>query len=128
MDASVLFAALAGDAAGGDRARSLMSGASDIHVPHLVDLEVLSILRRFVRTGAMSEARCLAVVDNLRSLPLRRYPQLPFAARIWQLRDGLSSYDAAYVAVAEAVGCHLVTADRRLAQAQGPTCPIDVLE
>ncbi len=60
-------------------------------------------------------------------LGLRRYGVIGFIARLWELRDSLTAYDATYVALAEALACELVTADARLAQAPGPTCAITVV-
>ena len=71
--------------------------------------------------------RALSVVDDLRDLPMQRAPHRPLLTRCWELRDNLTAYDAAYVALAEALDSILLTADAQLADAPGVTCPIEVL-
>lgn len=123
VDASVLASALIDDTEDGDVARARLQDDRDLHAPHLVDVEVLSVLRR-----ARAEARRLAsALDALDALRLMRYPHRPFSRRIWELRDNVTPYDAAYVAIAEMLGCALVTADARLARATGPRCLIEVV-
>ena len=75
----------------------------------------------------MDDRRAVLALADLGTLPLRRAPHRPLLARCWELRDNLTIYDAAYIAVAEALGVLLLTADARLAKAPGPTCTIEVL-
>ena len=89
----------------------------DVHAPHLLDLEVLSVLRRKVAARDASERRADEALADLADLPIERYPHLPFAKRIWEMRSNLSPYDAAYVALAELIGADFVTSDGRLARA-----------
>jgi predicted nucleic acid-binding protein len=126
VDASVLATSLGDDGPDGDRARARLRGER-LTAPELVDLEVVSVWRRQVSAGAMDERRALLALADLGTLPLRRTPHRPLLARCWELRDNLTIYDAAYVAVAEALGVLLLTGDARLARATGPTCPIEVL-
>lgn len=72
--------------------------------------------------------RFAAAVGDLAALPADRYPLLPFMPRAYELRANVSAYNATYVALAEELDCTLVTADRRLASAPGPRCPIVVIE
>jgi predicted nucleic acid-binding protein len=89
-----------------------------ISAPHLIDLEVLSVLRKKVSAKEMSTLRAEQAIADLGDLPVARYPHEPFAARIWELRTNLTPYDAAYVALAEAFAdAELLTADRRFARA-----------
>ncbi len=107
-------------------ARSLMS-SEQLHAPHLLDTEVSNALRRHVAARKMDASIGWVVLDALRQLGMTRYPTFPFLDRIWQLRDNLSAYDASYVALAELLGCSLVTGDGRLSQSPGIRCPVTVV-
>jgi predicted nucleic acid-binding protein len=126
VDASVLATSLGDDGPDGDRARARLRGER-LTAPELVDLEVASVWRRQVSAGAMDERRAVLALADLGTLPLRRTPHRLLLARCWELRDNLTIYDAAYVAVAEALGVLLLTGDAKLARATGPTCTIEVL-
>ena len=123
----MLANALADDGPDGDLARTRMGDAGTLHAPHLVDLEVLSVLRRRAAAGLLPERRAALALQDLLDLPLTRYPHLPFAERVWALRDSLTPYDAAYVSLAELLGCRLLTADGRLARAAGVRCGVELL-
>jgi predicted nucleic acid-binding protein len=123
----VLAVALADDGLDGDLARSRLAADTALHAPHLVDLEVLSVLRRQASAGMLDERRVGLAIRDLIDLPITRYPHLPFVRRSWELRGNLTPYDAVYVALAETVGCTLVTADARLSRAPGVGCPVEVL-
>jgi predicted nucleic acid-binding protein len=123
----VLAVALADDGEDGDAARARLARDPELHAPHLVDLEVLSVLRRQAGAGLLNARRASLALQDLVSLPVTRYPHVPFAPRVWELRGNLTPYDAAYVALAEALGCVLVTADARLARAPGTHCAVEVV-
>ena len=125
-DASVLVVAIADDGVDGDRARSRLRG-EQLAAPELVDLEVASVLRKLVSKGDLELRRAELALADLVALPLARAAHLPLLARAWELRANLTVYDAAYVALAEALSSPLVTADSRLAQAPGLRCPVEVL-
>lgn len=127
VDASVLVVALADDGADGDHARTRLRGEKLI-LPELADLEVISVLRRQLRTGAIDPRRAGLALQDLAALPASRAPHRPLLARCWELRDNLTVYDAAYVALAEAAQATLLTGDQRLARATGPRCPIEILK
>src|SRR5262249_37300529 len=95
--------------------------------PELIDLEVVSVFRRHVAGRLMSARRAAAAVSDLVDLPLRRSPHRGLVQRIWQLRHGVTPYDAAYISLAEALDAVLVTADRRLARVSGVRCSVEVL-
>lgn len=126
VDASVLAPALADDDADGDRARERLRG-EQLVAPELIDLEVVSTLRRAARAKRLGERRSAQALTDLAALPLRRVPHLPLLARAWELRNNLSAYDASYVALAEALDTVLVTADGRIERASGINCEIVVL-
>lgn len=127
VDASVLVPALADDGPDGDRARDRLRQDA-LAAPELVDLEVESVLRRTLDMGALDLRRARLALDDLVALPMSRAPHTPLLARCWELRDNLTTYDAAYVALAEALDTVLITADARIAGAPGPDCPIEVLD
>ena len=126
VDASVVAVALADDGPDGDQARARLRGER-LTAPELVDLEVTSVWRRQVRDGAMDARRATLALADLTALPLRRAPHRALLARCWELRGNLTVYDAAYVALAEALEVTLLTGDGRLARATGPRCHIEVL-
>jgi len=126
VDASVLATALADDAADGDTARGRLRG-QDMAAPELIDLEVVSVLRRQLSVGKLDTRRARLALDDLLELPVQRVPHRALLRRCWELRDNLSVYDAAYVALAETLDAALVTADARLAKAPGVTCSVEVL-
>jgi predicted nucleic acid-binding protein len=130
VDASVLVTALADDDADGDAARARLRLAEELAAPELVDLEVLSVLRRQQARGLLDRRRAELAVSDLIAFPLIRYSHLDLAERVWELREALTPYDAAYVALAELLECTLVTGDGRLAKgaahARSPV-PVDVL-
>ena len=97
-----------------------------VHVPHLIDLEVVQVLRRYVRDGTLSETMAMTALDRWRDLDAERYAHEPFLDRIWRLRDNLTAYDAVYVALAEALSTVLVTGDRKLARAPGVQAAIEL--
>jgi predicted nucleic acid-binding protein len=96
----------------------LRARAFDVHAPHVVDLEVLRVLRRF---GVRAP-----LVDFL-DLPIERYPHTLLLPRIWDLRDNFSAYDGVYVALAEGLQAPLLTSDRRLAKATRKYTDVEVL-
>jgi predicted nucleic acid-binding protein len=122
VDASAAVLALVND---GDARRSLAS--ETVAVPHLADSEVAHALRAQVLRGTVSAGDAHAALARWGRLGLQRFAAVGLLARIWELRDNLTAYDATYVALAEGLACELVTADARLAQAPGPTCAITVL-
>jgi predicted nucleic acid-binding protein len=126
VDASVLATALADDGDDGDRARARLRGES-LAAPDLVDLEVTSVLRGRLAGGHLDQRRADLALTDLLSLPLRRVPALRLVPRCWELRENLTVYDAAYVALAETLDATLLTADARLSRAPGSSCLIELV-
>lgn len=126
VDASVVASALADDGADGERARERLGGER-LFAPELLDLEVASVWRRAVHAGALDARRARLALADLAALPVSRAPHVPFLGRVWELRENLTPYDAAYVSLAEALGVTLLTGDRRLADAPGVGCAVEVV-
>ncbi|MBK5224463.1 MAG: PIN domain-containing protein [Acidimicrobiia bacterium] len=122
VDASAAVLGLVND---GD-ARALLSSESLV-CPHLVDAEVVHALRAQVLRGQLKPDLGRLLVDRWSQLGVQRFGVVGLLHRVWELRENLSAYDATYVGVAEALGCAMLTADRRLARAPGPRCPITVV-
>ncbi|MBA2697531.1 MAG: type II toxin-antitoxin system VapC family toxin [Nocardioidaceae bacterium] len=98
----------------------------DLHAPHLIDIEVLHALRRLVRTSVVRSDRAAEARADLAELSITRYPLGSMADRVWELRGNLTAYDAAFVALAEALGASLITCDRRLAKASSHRARVEV--
>jgi predicted nucleic acid-binding protein len=98
-----------------------------LHAPHLLDVEVAQVLRRYYLHQALSSRRAGQALEDLALLGLARYPHEPLMSGIWRLRDNFSAYDAAYVVLAEALGAPLLTCDSRLANAPGTRATIHCL-
>jgi predicted nucleic acid-binding protein len=122
VDSSAALSALLHDGS----ARELL-GREQIHAPHLIDVEVASVIRRGALGGEWNAARGWRTLKVWSQLGVIRYGTHTLLPRIWQLRDNLTAYDAAYVALAEALDCTLVTADGRLGRSTGARCPITVV-
>lgn len=127
VDVSVLANALADDGADGTAARARLAAAGELAAPDLVDVEAVAVLRKRWIAGDLTGDRFSDAVEDLGDLAMTRYPALPLMRRAFELRDNVTAYDAAYVALAEQLGCTLLTADRRLAAAPTVTCEVEVL-
>jgi predicted nucleic acid-binding protein len=123
VDASIVASALSDDDQDGSRIRSRLVGETLV-APELLDVEVLSVWRREVRRGKLPLERAGQALADLAALPMARAPHQPLLERIWELRDHLTAYDAAYVALAEVLDTSLLTADEPLSRSSGPRCEI----
>jgi len=124
VDASVLVNVVTRAEGSEEDAERIVGEAHDVHAPELVDLEVVHVLRRLMRTRSMSERRAQEAVDFLTDLPIERHPHLPLLTRVWQHRVACTAYDAAYLALAEGLGATLVTADAGLARTASAFVPV----
>jgi predicted nucleic acid-binding protein len=106
--------------------RRLYDPGESAHAPHLIDIEVTQVLRRYAQSGQLSAERCRVALGDLTDLPLSRYPHDFLLPRVWELRANLTAYDVIYVALAEALDAPLLTCDRRLAAAPGHRARIEV--
>jgi predicted nucleic acid-binding protein len=100
-------------------------GDAEMVAPDLITVEVLSTLRRLIQQDLVTPVRADQAVSDLVTAPVHRVPTLPLADAIWQWRHNLSTYDACYMALADALGCPLITGDARLARA--PRLPVHVI-
>jgi predicted nucleic acid-binding protein len=121
---AVLQALVALDVSSGLIGRLAADG--DLHGPHLIDTEVLHVLRRMRRSGEISVERADDARTDFAELALVRYPHQPLSDRVWELRHNLSAYDATFVALAEVLEVPLVTCDARLASASGHRAQIEL--
>lgn len=101
--------------------------AQRIHAPHLIDIEVAQVLRRLVCAKELTPARAGLALSDFADLVLQRHPHRPFISRIWGLRTSMSAYDAAYVALAEALGAPMLTCDEKLARVHGHSVEIELI-
>lgn len=102
-----------------------LSDDGDLHAPHLIDIEVLHVLRRLALTGAVHQERIEDARTDIGDIAMTRYPLGRLADRVWELRQHLTAYDAAFIALAEGLAAPLVTCDRRLARAGGHQARIE---
>jgi predicted nucleic acid-binding protein len=123
VDSSVLIAALVDSGEHGAWAESILASGS-LHAPELARAEATNILRRLERAKHITSAEANAAHDDLMQLKLELFTFDPFAERIWELRHTVTSYDAWYVALAEALKLPLATLDQKLARASGIACDL----
>jgi predicted nucleic acid-binding protein len=126
VDASVVVHALADATPLGQRARPALRELS-LSAPHVLDLEVTAAVRRAHLRGALSEQDARQALADLAKMPITRHQHTALLNRCWELRDNVKTYDAAYIALAEALGVPLLTADARLASAPGIRCEVELL-
>jgi predicted nucleic acid-binding protein len=97
-----------------------------LHTVHLLDVEFVQVLRRLVREGTLTPRRAVEAIEDMAALRIARYPPVLLLQRIWRLRQNLSAYDAAYVALAEELQAPLITRERRIAAAPGHAAAVEV--
>jgi predicted nucleic acid-binding protein len=124
VDASLVVSALVDSGAAGSWAESLLAG-EPLSAPHLMPVEAANILRRATAAGDISADVAAMAHTDLLDMRVEFFPYAPFAPRVWELRDNLTSYDAWYIALAEFLGCRVATLDLKLARATGPQCDFE---
>jgi predicted nucleic acid-binding protein len=127
VDASALLEALLRTRAAKAVEKFLFDPRQTLHAPDLLDIEVAQVIRRYSAKGEIDHERGRAALTDLADLPLHRYPHDFLLPRIWDLRSNLTAYDAAYVALAEALDAPLLTRDRRLAAAAGHHARVELV-
>jgi predicted nucleic acid-binding protein len=126
LDASVVVEILTNGPLADSLRRRLAEQQQALIVPHLLDVEVASALRRMVAGSAMDAHQCREILAELASLPAERYEHTPLLARIWELRSNFTAYDATYIALAEATGSTFYTCDAGLRK--GHRADVEVFE
>lgn len=127
LDASAMLDVLLATPAASSVLSRLHRPGETLHAPHLLDLEVLQVLRRYAIAGDITPERAGQAVADYLDFPILRYAHEVLAPRIWELRNTLTAYDGAYVALAEALEAPVVTRDRKLATSRGHHAIIELL-
>lgn len=128
VDASAVVELLLNTPAGHAVAKRIADPALALHAPHLLDVEVAQALRRYAREGELDAAVAAVALGDLHDMDLQRHAHEPLLDRIWQLRQNLTAYDAAYVALAEVLDAVLLTCDVRLARVPGAAQRIELVK
>ena len=126
VDASCLYEVLVGGA-GREAIRERLADDDDHAAPHILDVEVFGVIRREHLQGRLDRTEAAQAIEDLEAWPGERFGHRLLLDRAWQLRDTVRGWDAMYVALAEALDAVLLTTDRRLASAPGPTCEIEAV-
>jgi predicted nucleic acid-binding protein len=127
VDASALLESLLRTPAAEAVERRLFNPRQTLHAPHLLDVEVAQVIRRYEANGEIDSERGRAALVDLADFPLHRYPHDFLLPRVWDLRNNLTAYDAVYVALAEALDAPLLTRDQRLAAAPGHHAVVELV-
>jgi predicted nucleic acid-binding protein len=127
VDASVVLEVLLRTEAAEALEERMLNPAESMCAPHLLDIEVAQVVRRYCLLGETTSERGAEALRDLADMAIERFPHAPFLPRIWQLRQNLTAYDAAYVALAETLGCTLLTRDQALAKSPIHTASVEVL-
>jgi predicted nucleic acid-binding protein len=127
LDASAVVELVLATTAGRAIAARIADPAIALHVPHLLDVEVAQALRRLASSGDIDADDAVSAIAALRDLPLERHRHDDLLDRVWALRRNLTAYDAAYVALAEALSAVLLTCDRKLARAPGLAAHVELV-
>ena len=122
VDASAAVSALLND---GPARRAILG--QQLHVPHLIDMDVASGLRRQVAGGNIDSDAGWTALDTFGRLGMTRYPAGGLLERVWQLRDNVSAYDAIYIALAEDLDCALLTSDAKFGRTPGIRCSVTLV-
>lgn len=127
VDASTLLEFLLNTDSAPRVAARVFGARETLHAPHLLDLEIAQVLRRYERAGAMSAARANHALADFADVQITRYPHDILLPRVWSLRRNVTAYDGAYLALAELLGATLITRDTALATIKGHKARVEVL-
>jgi len=126
VDASALLEVLLRTPAAEAVEHRLFAPGETLHAPHLLDVEIAQVIRRYAAHGDIDDERGRMALADLADVALRRYPHDFLLPRIWELRNNITAYDATYVALAEALDAPLLTRDQRLAATPGHRARIEL--
>jgi predicted nucleic acid-binding protein len=127
LDASAAIEWLLQSPTGIEIDKRIFSRSESLHAPHLLDIEVVQVLRRYVREKMITAQRGQEALEDLAGLRLDRYPHDFLIPRVWELRATLTAYDAVYVALAELLDAPLLTCDGGIASASGHSAKVEVV-
>ncbi len=127
VDASALLEVLLRTPRGSALEQRLFAGGESLHAPHLLDIEVAQVLRRYCAFGEIDDRRGREALDDLLDMPLTRYPHDFLLPRVWDLRNNATAYDAVYLALAEELGAPILTCDTRLTSVPGYRGTIELM-
>ena len=127
VDASAVLEALLRTPAAASVERRLFEPSQTLHAPHLLDVEVAQVVRRYAGNGDIDAERGRMALADLADFPVHRYPHDFLLQRVWDLWNNFTAYDAMYVALAEALDAPLLTRDKRLAASPGHHARIDLI-
>jgi predicted nucleic acid-binding protein len=127
LDASAVVELVLATAVGQTVARRIADPGLGLHAPHLLDVEVTQVVRRYLLAGQLTEERGRLAIESLSALDVERHEHHDLLPRIWDLRFNLTAYDAAYVALAELLDAPLLTRDSRLATASSHSARVEVV-
>ena len=128
IDASAVLELLLGTEKGRKLEGRAFAPDERLHAPHLMDIEVTQALRRLTLLKEITPTRAKTALGDYAALLIERSPQYDFLLRIWDLRDSVTAYDAAYVTLAEALEAPLLTCDGKLARSHGHRAKIELVE
>lgn len=128
VDASCLLELLLNSSRAKRILKVLNDHADELAAPSLIDVEVCHVLRRYAMLKVISAQRGKEAVEELTEFPMERFQHAVLLSRIWQLRNNLTAYDAAYVALAEVLECALITCDAKLAATKGHHAAIELID
>ncbi|MFI0978117.1 type II toxin-antitoxin system VapC family toxin [Streptomyces sp. NPDC021093] len=126
VDSSFLVSVLIDAGPTGKACAARLSG-EELVAPELIDLEVLSVLKRLLRSGKLPREKADRAAGELPAFPVRRASCQGLVPRLWELRDNFTPYDATYIALAEQLGATLVTGDGKFRTAPGKRCAVEVI-
>jgi len=127
VDASAVIEVLLRTPAANALERSMFAPGQTLHAPHLLDVEVAQVIRKYAARGEIDGARGRMAIADLAAFRLQRYPHDFLLPRVWELRANITAYDAVYVALAEALDAALLTRDHRLAGAAGHQARVELV-
>jgi predicted nucleic acid-binding protein len=127
LDASAAVELLLGTSAAERIGNRIRLPAESLHAPHLIDVEVAHVLRRYVASGALGDRRARTMLRDYEDLSMRRYSHDALLPRVWQLRRNVTAYDAVYLVLAEVLSAPLLTCDARLAAVPGHRAQVELV-
>lgn len=127
LDASAVLELVLRTEAGGQVMDRIEDPAETLHAPHLLGVEVVQVLRRYVRANQLPQDVAAQALRDLTDLGVARYEHEPLLPRVWQLRENVTAYDGVYVALAEVLDAPLLTRDARLAGSSGHDAVVELV-